>query len=140
MGDSRYGIAARNAAVDGMAALLNSGYIRFYTGARPADPSVAISSQTLLAELRFGATAFAAAAAGSAAANAITPDSGADNTGTAVWARLLKSDGTTAVLDVDIGVGGGGAPPCIILASVAIQIGALVSLSSCSLSAPQQGT
>lgn len=38
--------------------------------------------------------------------NAITADASADATGTATWARLLKSDGTTIVLDMDVGTSG----------------------------------
>ena len=75
-------IVARNAELDALAPLANSGYIRIYTGSIPATPETAVSG-TLLAELQFGATAFGAAAAGVITANAITQDSSADNTGVA---------------------------------------------------------
>jgi hypothetical protein len=60
----------------------------------------------LLAELRFGATAFGAAVAGVATANAITAEDAALATGTATWFRALKSDGTTVVFDGSVGTTG----------------------------------
>ncbi len=133
--DSRAGVAARNAAVDAVAPLLNTGYIRIYSGTRPADPSVAIGAQVLLAELRFSATAFGASASGTATAAAITSDASADATGTATWARLLASNGTTAHLDVEVGTSGAN----INLNTVSIVAAAVVSISSFTLALPQQG-
>ncbi len=118
--------AAASAAADAVLVLFNTGYLRIYSGARPADVDTAIVSQVLLAELRFGSTAFAAAANGVAAANAITQDSSADATGTATWFRAFSSDGTTARLDGDVGTSGSD----LNLNSVAIQIGAGVSVTS----------
>lgn len=134
--DSRAGVALRNAMADAGAALFNSGYIRIYNGTRPADPSVAISTQTLLAELRFGATAFGSSSTGTATANAITSDSSADATGTATWARLLKSDGTTALEDVEVGTSGAN----INLNTTSIVAAASVAITSLTFAAPQQGT
>lgn len=51
------------------------------------------SSGTVLAVLTFGTPAFGASASGIATANAITSDSSADNSGTAVAATLHKSNG-----------------------------------------------
>lgn len=124
-------IAARNAELDALAALANSGYLRIYTGAQPATPETAASG-TLLAELRFGVTAFAAAADGAIAANAITADSSADNTGTAGWFRVLKSDGTTALWDGSVGTSGSD----LNLNSTAIQSGANVSISALTYTLP----
>lgn len=98
--------AAVNAEADAHSALLNSGYLRIYDGTQPTNADTAIGAQVLLAELRFGATAFAAASAGVAAANAITSDSSANATGTATWYRTLKSDGTTVVSDGSVGTSG----------------------------------
>lgn len=94
---------AANAAADAVCALANSGYLRVYSGSQPANADTAVSTQTLLAELRFGATAFGAAVAGVATANAITSDTSADATGTAAWFRVLKSDGTSALWDGSVG-------------------------------------
>jgi hypothetical protein len=52
---------ARNAAVDAVAALLNSGTIKVYDGSMPASPATAVTSQTLLATLTFNSTAFGTA-------------------------------------------------------------------------------
>ena len=65
-----------------------------------------MSTQNILAELRFGATAFGASLAGVATANAITADSSANATGTATWFRVFKSDGTTALWDGSVGTAG----------------------------------
>lgn len=104
----RESIASSNAANNARTALLNTGYIRFYSGTRPAGPDTALSGNTLLAELRFGATAFGASANRIATANAITQDSSADAAGIPTFARCLASDGTTAVMDVSVGKTGGG--------------------------------
>ena len=125
--------AAVNAAADAVCALLNNGYLRIYDGAQPATADTAVSGQTLLAELRFGATAFGAASGGVAAANAITKDSAAKATGTATWFRAFKSDGTTPVFDGSVGTSG-----CNLnLNSVAIQENAEVSVTSLEYTQPK---
>jgi len=105
-----------NTATDAALALLNSGFIRLYTTPQPATADTAITSQTLLATLTFNATAFGASVAGVATANAITDDLDAAATGTAVWARCVKSNGTTVVFDMTVGTSGAD----LNLASVAI--------------------
>ena len=127
---------ARNAALDALTALFNTGYLRIYSGTQPANADTALSGNTLLAELRFGATAFGAAAAGVSTANAITSDSSADATGTATFFRCLKSDGTTALLDGTVGT----ATANMILNSTAIQAGAAVSITSMTITLPAAGS
>jgi hypothetical protein len=118
--------AAVNAEADNVCALLNDGYLRIYDGTQPATADTAVSTQTLLAELRFGNPAYGAAAAGVATANAITSDSDANATGTATWFRALKSDGSTSVYDGSVGSSG-----CDLnLNSAAIQIHAAVAVAS----------
>ena len=117
---------AVSAAADAVCPLLNNGYLRIYSGTQPATADTAISTQTLLAELRFGSTAFGASSNGVATANAITSDTSADNTGTAAWFRALKSDGTTAVLDGSVGTSSAD----LVLNSVSISAGAAVSITS----------
>jgi hypothetical protein len=97
--------AMANAAADAVTANLNNGYLRIYDGSQPATADTAVGAQTLLAELRYNATAFGAASNGVATANALTDDSSANATGTAAWFRALKSDGTTAVFDGSVGTG-----------------------------------
>lgn len=121
--------AAANAACDAMAALANSGKLRIYDGTQPATAATAITTQVLLAELVMNATAFGSAVAGVATANAITSDASADATGTASWFRLLKSDGTTVILDGSAGT----ASADLVLTTTSIVAAAAVSVSSFTL-------
>lgn len=130
--NTRWSVAARNAAADARAALLNGGFLRLYDGAQPADPTGAVT--TLLAELTFGTPAFGAAAAGVATANAITDDSSANATGTASWYRALTS-GAAAIMDGSVGT----AASNIVLNSTAIQSGARVSVTAFTITEPMQG-
>lgn len=118
--------AGVNAEASALAALLNSGYLRIYSGTQPANADTALSGNTLLAELRFGATAFGAPVAGLLTANAITSDSDADATGTASFFRAYSSDGTTAILDGSVGTSAAN----MILATVSIAQHQTVSCSS----------
>lgn len=118
--------AAANAGVDAICALANSGKLRIYSGTQPASADTALSGNTLLAELTMNATAFGAAVAGVATANAITSDSSADATGTATFFRLVKSDGTTVLWDGTVGTG----THDLVINSTAIQAGAIVAVSS----------
>jgi len=111
---------------DAVNALLNTGYLRIYDGTQPVTADTAIGAQVLLAELRFGATAFGGAVNGVATANAITQDSAANAGGTPTWFRALKSDGTTAVYDGSVGTSGA---DCNINASP-IVINAVVGVTS----------
>lgn len=100
--------AAVNAGVNAECALANSGYLRIYSGTRPATPDTAITDQVLLAAPRFGSTAFGNAVAGVATANAITAGTGTAEAGvdglTATWYRVFGSDGSTALWDGSVGV------------------------------------
>lgn len=111
---------------DAVNALLNTGYLRIYDGTQPVTADTAIGAQVLLAELRFGATAFAGAVNGVATANAITQDSAANTGGTPTWFRAFKSDGTTPVYDGSVGTSGA---DCNINASP-IVINAIVGVTS----------
>lgn len=121
--------ALRNARLDAITTAAGaSAKLRLYTGTRPAT-GAAITSQTLLAELTCGATFAPAASGGVLTLNAITGDSSADASGTATWARLLKSDGTTHVLDMDVGTSGSD----FNMNSNVISAGAAVSITSATL-------
>jgi len=114
--------AALNAALD---TVLDGGFLRIYDGAQPTDADEAIGAQVLLAELTLNATAFAAASAGSKAANAITSDSSANATGTATWGSLVTSGGTR-LFDFSVGTSGAN----LNMNTVSIVSGATVSVSA----------
>lgn len=115
-----------NAEADAVGGALNNGYIRIYDGSQPATADTAVGAQVLLAELRFGADAFPAAVDGVITANAITDDSAANATGTATWARILASNGTSTYFDGSVGT----ATSNVILNTTSIVTGAVVSCSS----------
>lgn len=117
---------AVNAEADALSVLLDNGYLRIYDGTQPANADTAISTQTLLAELRFNADAAPSAVAGVLTFNAITQDSNANNTGTASWFRALKSDGSTVMFDGTVGTSGSD----INIATTAIVAGAIVGVTS----------
>lgn len=117
---------AVNAEADAVAVLLANGFLRIFDGAQPADGDAAITAQVLLAELRFGNPAFGAPVAGVATANAITPDSAANATGTAAWFRCVQSDGLTPVMDGSAGT----SDADLILDSVAVVTGGPVSITA----------
>lgn len=119
---------AANAAANAVTALANSGFLRIFDGTQAANANTAVGAQVLLAELTLNATAFGAAAAGVATANAITADSSANNSGTATWFRVVKSDGTTVLFDGSVSTSGAN----LNLNSVAISSGAAVSVSALS--------
>jgi len=77
--------------------------LRIYNGTRPATGGTAT---TLLAELICNATFAPASSAGVLTLNAISQCASAAATGTASWFRIVKTDGTTFVLDGDVGVSG----------------------------------
>lgn len=121
--------AARVAMCDALAGLLNSGKLKIYTGTAPdAD---AAATGTLLGTLTLNATAFGAASDNGtralATANAITPDSAADATGTAGYFRVTKSD-DTLVYQGDVTATGGGGD--LELDSVSISAGVQIDVTS----------
>jgi hypothetical protein len=99
-------VAIRNEIIDLFNSKFNSGTLKVYAGAVPADVDAALGGATLLGTLSMSATAFPAASGGSAAANAITQDSAADATGTASFYRAFKSDGTTLIEQGSVGTSG----------------------------------
>lgn len=112
-----------DSAVNAVTALLNSGFIKVYTGSQPSEDGAVTG--TLLATMTFGATAFGASSGGTATANAITSGT-AGNTGTAGYFALVKSDGTTVVMTGTVGTSG-----CDLnLNTTSIVSGAPVSCSS----------
>ncbi len=98
--------ALRNARLDAITTIAGANAkLRLYSGTRPATGGTAT---TLLAELTCGSTLAPAASGGVLTLNAIASDSSADASGTATWARLVKSD-NTFVMDMSVGATGSGA-------------------------------
>ena len=93
----------------------------------------------LLAELTFSAASFPAASGtpGAMTANAIAPDTSADNTGTATWFRVTDA-AANAVFDGFAGTSGSSPDPDLVLNSDAINAGVQVSISSFVLTAGNQ--
>lgn len=110
-----------NAMVDAWADLLDNGYLRIYN-----------SGATLLAELRFNATAFGGGSGGVATANAFTADSSANATGTADNFKAYQSDGTTLVFEGGVSTSGA----ALNLDSVSIVAGGNVQVNSMTLTQP----
>lgn len=105
----RISLANRQAQLTALIGRLANAYIRIYSGTRPAGPDTALSGNTLLAELR-GAATFGTLANVSTdvvlTLGTVTADASADATGTASFARVLQSDGTTAEFDLSVGTSG----------------------------------
>ena len=123
----KYATNLRNARLDAITTFVGgSALLRIYDGTQATNPQTAIGSQVLLAELTCNATFAGAAVAGVLTPNALTNDSSANNTGTASWFRLVKSDGTTVCLDGSAGTSG-----CDLnLNSTSIVSGAAVAVTS----------
>lgn len=109
-----------------------SALIRVYSGAMPASPDTAVTSQTLLATLTCSKPSGSTSSKTLTFA-AIAQDSGADANGTATWARILKSDGTAHVdLDVTLTSGDG----ALKFNTVDFEAGVPVGVSTLTISLP----
>jgi hypothetical protein len=99
--------AAANAKCVAFTTRMANGYRRIYSGTIPASVATALTSQVLLAELRFGATAFGSPTAGVCNANAMTGEDAALASGTPTFYRDFHSDGTTVEAQGTVGPSGG---------------------------------
>ena len=104
-----FSLTAANTALDAINTDINTGtgnaLVRIYDGARPAYGGTAT---TLLAELTCSDPAAGAASGRVLTFSAITQDASANAGGTASWFRIVRGDGTTAVIDGSVTVTGGG--------------------------------
>jgi hypothetical protein len=132
---ARVSLTARNAHLQGHADNLANGYARFYDGATKSSPEVALSGNTLLAELRFAATA-GTVSNGVLTFNALTSDASANASGTPTFMRCFRSDGTTAELDLSVGPSGGSAEVQLGNGATTITALTIVSVSSASTTFP----
>ena len=119
----------RNARLDAITTFAgNAALLRLYDGTRPATGGAAT---TKIAEFTLGSPLAAASAGG---VLTITPP--ANTTGlpaagagdAATWARIVKSDGTTFVMDLSVSATGGGGD--LQLNSTTISSGVTVSVTS----------
>lgn len=123
-------VTRKNELLDALTDNCNSGFLRIYDGTPPATVDTALSGNTLLAELTLNATSFGAASGGVLTANAITSDASANATGTASFARIYQSNGTTQVLQCSVGTSGAD----LNLNTVSIVSGAAVAVTSLTIS------
>lgn len=99
-----YITALRNAQLDAITTQAGNGaLLRIYDGSRPATGGTAT---TLLAELTCGTPFAASASSGVLTLSSITQDSSANASGTATWFRIVQSNGTTHVMDGNVGTSG----------------------------------
>jgi len=119
-----YAVPLRNTMLDAITSLAGAScLINIYDGTRPATGGTAT---TLLAQLTGNATFAPAASGGVLTLNAITQDSSANATGTATWFRIYASNGTTHVMDGNVGTSGSD----LNLTTVSIVTAQPVSISS----------
>lgn len=127
-----YAAALRNAQLDQITTRMDggtgAGLLRIYDGTRPATGGTAT---TLLAELTLSDPSAAAASGGVLTFNAITADASANATGTATWFRIVQSDGTTHVMDGNVGTSGSD----LNFNTTSIVAGAQVSVTSFTITA-----
>lgn len=101
----QYSAAGRNGRADAvMTAIGNAGLLRIYTGSAPAD-CVSAATGTKLSEHTLGSP-FAPAASGGVQSPTIPANVNALAGGTAGYARVYKSDGTTCVMQLSVGTSG----------------------------------
>ncbi len=132
MANVRVVLAVRNAHFDAINTALNAGAgaatIKIYTGTQPANADTGLSGNTLLGTLTCTDPAAGSASGGVLTFSAVTQDSAADATGTATWARVADSNGST-VFDCDVGTSGA----TLNLNTVAIVTGGPIQVSSFTL-------
>lgn len=109
----------------------NGALLKIYDGSQPSTPETAITSQTLLATVTLASPAFGSAVNGVITANAIS-DVTISASGTASWFRLLKSDGTTVIMDGSVGTSSAD----LILNATALSSGATLSTTSFTFTVP----
>lgn len=111
--------------------------IEIYSGSVPANADASIGAATLLASLTCSATAFSSITDTGSAARAtfaaITSDSSADATGTASFFRIKTQTGGTVIAQGTVGTSSAD----LILNTVAISAGSVVSISSATIDLPE---
>jgi hypothetical protein len=136
---------AKDSMINALGPRCNSGTVKIYgpsSGAalpQPSTPDTAIVSGTngsLLVSIPFATTAFTTSTggAGNIGLNGGAISATVSASGTASWARIFKSDGTTAVFDVDITVNGGGGS--MTFDNISFILGGTATINTMSISVP----
>lgn len=102
--DTKISIIAANAEANAVGALLNHGSLLVYGGEKAAGADVT-TAEAPLAELKFAAVAFSAAADGVITSLIIAPDLNTNALGEPTWFRCVTADGAV-VFDGTIGKAG----------------------------------
>ncbi|HYJ69620.1 MAG TPA: hypothetical protein VEX15_18360 [Nocardioidaceae bacterium] len=127
-----YVVALRNSQLDQITARMDGGagaaLLRIYDGSRPATGGTAT---TKLAELTLTDPSSASASSGVLTLSSIAQDASADATGTATWFRIVQSDGSTHVMDGNVGTSGSD----LNLNATSITAGGTVSVTSFTITA-----
>lgn len=133
---TRISTASRNAAANGIAALVDAGAgagtVKIYTGSQPATGDTA-ESGTLLATFTLSDPAFGAASSGAVTANGLPKSTTGAAAGTAGWFRIEDSTGANVVDGSVTATGGGGE---LQLNTTTISVGVNVDLTACTLTMP----
>lgn len=109
-----------------------SAILRVYSGTRPATGG---TPTTMLAQLTCNATFAPGASGGVVTLNAISPATSAAATGTAAWWRLVRSDGSTHIMDGAVSTIAAGTGD-MRLDDTAIVLGGTVAISSATFTLP----
>lgn len=105
MSDLKYSNGTRHAQNEGLISYAgNNAIIRLYSGTQPASANTALSGQTLLVSCQL-AGAFGTDSNGTLTLGTVN-DGVAVSNGTASFFRIVKSDGTTVVMDGSVGTSG----------------------------------
>lgn len=129
----QYNSTVRNGMLDDLTSKVGgSCYLRFYSGSKPANCAASLGAAVLLAELICSNPFAPGASAGVLTVSSIAEDASADNTGTCSFFRLYKSDGTTCVIQGDVGTSGAD----INFPTTSFVAGAKVQMTSWTITAP----
>lgn len=130
-------IVVLDAKVDEIDIGAGTAVLKIYDGTRPDKVDDAVTTQNILSEHNLSNPAFGNASDNNpgaiATANAISDDTSANNTGTATWFRVFDRNGD-AVIDGNVGTSAAD----LILDSVSITAGQRVSISSWTITEPEE--
>lgn len=108
-------------------ALANGGFLRLYDGVQPGTANATITTQRMLAELRFGNPAGVASDEMFSFGSMIN-ESSAPLNGTPTWYRAFKANGTSPIRDGSVGLVGSGSD--LELDNIDFVVGAEIAVDS----------